>query len=54
MARGTQTEIPLSSVIDHVIERIGQENLDFYHPSKDKLYIDDTVTILVEESEEKI
>lgn len=54
MIQGTQTEMPLTQVIDYVIDRIGQENLDFYHPSKDKLYIDDTVTIITEGSEENI
>lgn len=32
---GTQEEMKKEDIIDHVIEKIGKENLDFYEPSKD-------------------
>ncbi len=35
MELGTQEELPLSRLIDTVIERIGQDALDHYHPTKD-------------------
>lgn len=40
MIRGTQVEMPLTELIPHLITMIGEENLDFYHPSRDKLYIE--------------
>ncbi len=35
MEKGTQEEVPLNQLIDKVIGIIGEEKLDFYHPSKD-------------------
>lgn len=41
MEKWTQIELPLSDLIPYIIDQIGEENLDFYHPSKDKLYIEE-------------
>lgn len=35
MDAGTQEEFSLNEVLEHVVEKIGTENLSFYHPSRD-------------------
>lgn len=35
MQKGTQEEVPLAEVLDLVVGEIGNENLSFYHPSRD-------------------
>ncbi|MDA9129435.1 histidine--tRNA ligase [Candidatus Gracilibacteria bacterium] len=37
MEAGTQAEIPKDKLIDYIIEKTGEENLDFYEPSRDLL-----------------
>ena len=37
MEAGTQEEIKKEDLIDYIIEKTGQENLDFYEPSRDLL-----------------
>jgi hypothetical protein len=46
MDKGTQTEVPLSEVLDRVIGEIGEDKLSFYHPSRDFII----VTPLVQEN----
>jgi hypothetical protein len=35
MAAGTQEEVKQEKLIDFIIDKIGEDNLDFYSPSKD-------------------
>ncbi|HRI36757.1 MAG TPA: His/Gly/Thr/Pro-type tRNA ligase C-terminal domain-containing protein [bacterium] len=35
LVHGTQEEVPLAELIDTIVERLGTENLDFFHPIKD-------------------
>ena len=44
MDRGTQVEVPLSDVLDHVISEVGTDSLSFYHPSRDFIITDSVVT----------
>lgn len=32
---GTQEEVKKENLIEYIIEKIGEENLDFYEPSRD-------------------
>ncbi len=44
MDRGTQVEMPLSKVLDVIINEVGTETLSFYHPSRDFIISDSVVT----------
>ncbi len=44
MDRGTQVEVALSGVLDHIIWEVGSETLSFYHPSRDFIITDSVVT----------
>jgi hypothetical protein len=35
MDAGTQEEVKLSNLLDVLVQKVGQENLDFYSPTKD-------------------
>lgn len=35
MELGTQDEVSLDRMLDVVVDKIGEENLSFYHPSRD-------------------
>jgi histidyl-tRNA synthetase len=35
MEKGTQKEIKLDELLDHMVEIIGEKNLDFYNPAKE-------------------
>ncbi|MCK9272293.1 histidine--tRNA ligase [Candidatus Gracilibacteria bacterium] len=35
MVAGTQEEVKLDNLLDHIIGKVGKENLDFYSPAKD-------------------
>ena len=35
MEKGTQKEIKLDELLDHMVEIIGEKNLDFYDPTKE-------------------
>lgn len=35
MDQGTQIEMPLDTVLDHIVGLVGGDSLSFYHPSRD-------------------
>jgi hypothetical protein len=35
MEKGTQTEVKLDKLLEHMVELIGEKNLDFYDPTKE-------------------
>lgn len=45
MDKGTQVEMSLDAVLDAVIAEIGQEALSFYHPSRDFIITEESVSI---------
>lgn len=44
MDKGTQVEMPLGSVLDNIIKEIGTESLSFYHPSRDFIITESSMT----------
>jgi hypothetical protein len=44
MDRGTQNEMPLSKVLDVIINEVGADTLSFYHPSRDFIISDSVIT----------
>ncbi len=44
MDKGTQIELPLSDVLTHIITAVGEGALSFYHPSRDFIITDSSVT----------
>jgi hypothetical protein len=43
MKNGTQEEVRLEDLLDKVVGYIGTDKLDFYSPSRDKIYIETPV-----------
>ena len=43
MDKGTQIEVPLSEILDKVIEMVGTDQLSFYHPSRDFIITDEVM-----------
>ncbi len=35
MEKGTQVEVKLEKLLDHMVDIIGEKNLDFYDPTKE-------------------
>ncbi len=44
MDKGTQVEMPLDTVLDSIIREIGTESLSFYHPSRDFIITEGSMT----------
>ena len=44
MDKGTQVEMPLDTVLDNIIKEIGTESLSFYHPSRDFIITENSMT----------
>jgi hypothetical protein len=43
MDAGTQEEVKLADLLDVLVKKVGQENLDFYSPTKDFIIMEPTV-----------
>ena len=51
MQNGTQEELPLSKLLDRVVDNIDSKELDFYSPTKDFVIEEPVVPQVSEESE---
>ena len=40
MDAGTQEEVKLSNLLNVLVDKIGEENLDFYSPTKDFMIVE--------------
>ena len=44
MIAGTQEEVKLGKLLDVLVGKIGEENLDFYSPTKDFMIVDTVIS----------